>query len=226
MGLGYQGNADWRDMSEYVVHFTKGSDGSDAYDTMMRILWLGAIQARNVFGMARKMAHVTHSQACACFSEIPLEYLARLTNRRESLYGLALRKEFVTGAGGGPVWYVEHQSPLAAWVDQVKNTALNPFVADHPIWRLTPFIERPGDYDGATYRFEWEREWRVPGGIGFAPADVAFLFIPEELHGAAADFFRDAYEENTGPAYFCPYIDPRWGVDQLQAAFAQVDGSA
>jgi hypothetical protein len=226
MALGYRGNADWRDMSEYVVHFTKGADGSNGYDTLLRILWTGAIEARSVFGMARNMVYVAHTQAAACFSEIPLEYLDRLTNRRESCYGLAFRKEFVIASGGGPVWYVEHPSLLGGWVEAVKDTALNPsFVPDHPVWRITPFIERPGDYNGATYRFEWEREWRVPGGLCFTPDRVAFLFLPESDHQAAYGFFHDAYEQNTGPAYFCPYIDPGWDAERLQQAFAQVSGS-
>jgi hypothetical protein len=43
MGLGYRGNDAWRDMSEYVVHFTKGADASAGYDTLLRILWSGVI---------------------------------------------------------------------------------------------------------------------------------------------------------------------------------------
>ena len=41
MGLGYRGNDTWRDMSEYVVHFTSGADGSDGYDAVMGILGCG-----------------------------------------------------------------------------------------------------------------------------------------------------------------------------------------
>lgn len=225
MVLGFRGNAAWRDMSEYLVHFTKGTDGADGYQALLGILGSGTIEARNAFGMARNMVHVSHTQACACFSEIPLEYLARLTDRRGSYFGLAFRKETVTAAGGGPVWYVEHPSMLGDWVEGVKDLALDPFVNDHPVWRLTPFVERPGDYGGSSYRFEWEREWRVPGGMRFTPDQVAFLFIPEELHQAAGEFFRDAYQQNSGPAYFCPYIDPRWNHERLQHAFARVAGS-
>lgn len=159
------------------------------------------------------------------FSEIPLECLDRLTDRRASYYGLAFRKEFIIGAGGGPVWYVEYPSSPGGWVDATKDTALDPFVPDHPIWHLTPFIERPGIYGSANYRFEWEREWRVPGGLGFTPDDVAFLFIPEELHEAARNFFSAAHEQHAGPAYFCPYVDPRWDADRLQHSFSAVAGS-
>jgi hypothetical protein len=222
MAFGYRGNDTWRDMSEFVVHFTSGGDDSDGYNDVIDILGSGVIEARNEFGMARKMTKVEPTQECACFSEIPLEYLDRLTERRGSLYGLAFRKEFITAAGGGPVWYVEQASTLGRWVEATKDTALDPFVADHPIWHLTPFIERPGKYGRTEYRFEWEREWRVPGGLPFTPADVAFLFIPERLHEAALKFFSEAYEQNTGPAYLCPYIDPKWDLDQLHEEFAKV----
>jgi hypothetical protein len=47
--------------------------------------------------------------------------------------------------------------------------------------------------------------------------DVAFLFIPEDKHSAAWCFFGDAVHENIGPGYFCPYIDPRWSIEQVKA---------
>jgi hypothetical protein len=57
------------------------------------------------------------------------------------------------------------------------------------IWKQTPFVDFPGTYGSAQYRFEWEREWRVPHGVTFQPDDVAFLFIPESLLGKARSFF-------------------------------------
>ena len=81
------------------------------------------------------------------------------------------------------------------------------------IWRITPFA----DYTAPNYHFEWEREWRVPGGMQFAPGDVAFLFVPEELHPAAATFLGGG-GGGAGPAYVCPLLDPLWTDDQIQAA--------
>lgn len=48
------------------------------------------------------------------------------------------------------------------------------------------------------------------------------LFIPEELHAAARSFFVGHLAANTGPAYLCPYIDPRWDMARIQAAVAAV----
>jgi hypothetical protein len=75
------------------------------------------------------------------------------------------------------------------------------------IWKLTPFVDFPGTYGSAQYRFEWEREWRVPHGLTLQPDDVAFLFVPESLLGKARSFFDEHHRNGTGPA-FCPYIDP------------------
>ena len=58
----------------------------------------------------------------------------------------------------------------------------------------------------------------MPGGLRFHPDDVAFLFIPEEFHERARQFFVDAREGNTGPAYLCPYIDPGWERERVLTA--------
>ena len=45
-----------------------------------------------------------------CFSEIPLDQLGRLVQRR-SLYGIGFSKSYILSRGGGPVWYVQYASP-------------------------------------------------------------------------------------------------------------------
>ncbi len=91
-----------------------------------------------------------------------------------------------------------------------------------PLWRLTPFVDFPGEYGPTEYRFEWEREWRVPGELTFGPDDVAFLFIPESFHAAARTFFEGHLADHSGPAYLCPYVDPTWDMPRVQTAFAAV----
>ncbi|WP_410803100.1 hypothetical protein [Paraburkholderia sp. SIMBA_053] len=81
---------------------------------------------------------------------------------------------------------------------------------DHPVWRITAMIDATGVYGLTSYEYEWEREWRHIGNLMFEPEDVAFLFIPEVVHGQARAFFSYAYHENLGPAYFCPFIDAKW----------------
>lgn len=58
MALGYRGNASWRDMSEYVVHFTKDLVGTSAYDSMLGILSEGRLRTGEPLGAARKLMAV------------------------------------------------------------------------------------------------------------------------------------------------------------------------
>jgi len=220
--FGYRGNPDWRDMSEYAVHFTKPSGATDAYNVMLKILWEGRITATGPLGAARNLSELVESQKSACFSEIPLDMLARLIERR-SLYGIGFRQDVLAARGGARVWYLDKDTPAAtSFQEVVREAMVGGIEPDDAIWKITPFVDNPGDYGGTQYRFEWEREWRVPGGLSFGPVDVAFLFIPGELHAAARGFFEEALRENTGPAYLCPYVDPRWEMTQIQAALVPV----
>jgi hypothetical protein len=81
----------------------------------------------------------------------------------------------------------------------------------HPTWRLTPFVDFPGAYGATAYRFEWEREWRVPAGLAFGPDDVAFLFIPEGLHAAARTFFEGHLADPFRPGVSLPLCRPELG---------------
>ena len=83
---------------------------------------------------------------------------------------------------------------------------------DDPIWKLTPLV----DHTAPNYHFEWEREWRRPGGLRFAPDDVAFLFVPDQddEHERAKRFFETG-GDGAGPAYSCPVLDPLWDAEKL-----------
>ena len=253
--MGFRGHDDWRDMSDYVVHFTKPpkGDGTTAtsaqpanpgrltlrelleqmnqqqaldatgYTQMMSILYSGELRTGAApLGAARKLYELDHSQRVVCFSEIPLDTLDRLVERR-SRYGIGFRKDLLAGKGGTPLWYVDADSPQAAAIREIIKTkiagGINP--AD-PFWKLTPFIDHPGIYNGWPYRFEWEREWRVAGPVTFTPEEVAFLFIPEECHDDARQFFADVTIEHSGPVYKCAYIDPAWSIEQIEQALVAV----
>lgn len=202
-----QNQAGWRDMSDYVVHFAKDHAGRTAYDNMMGILSSGTIRAMNPFGIARTFAPDAASQKAACFSEIPLHQLDRLAEARSS-YGIVFRKDFVIHRGGNPILYAYQNRPVSQAIRSLM--AMGAGDARHPVWRLTPFVDAPGTYGVSPYFFEWEREWRIIGDFRFEPENVAFLIIPEDLHEAAKSFFETVRDDNTGPAYDCPFIDPYW----------------
>ena len=119
---------------------------------------------------------------------------------------------------------------LTAYVALVRRARLEPgeWVLVHgaagdpaaPVWNLAPFVDLPGTYGVSTYLFEWEREWRHVGDLPFAETDPAFLIIPETLHDAARAFFASAKLDHVGPSYECPFIDPYWDENKIEAALS------
>lgn len=253
--MGYRGHDDWRDMSDYAVHFTKpisdaeigdppappkrkgqlglgelvakieyeGRKDRSGYSPWISILGAGKLRpGSKPLGVARQIPELIDHHCVVCFSEIPLDMLDRLIERR-SLYGVGFRKDFLVARGGAPLWYLDKDSPQGQLVyDLVQSRAREEIDPEDPLWRLTPFIDNPGNYKGKQYRFEWEREWRVVGELDFEPDDVTFLFLPEDEHEKARQFFADVEIEHSGPAYHCAYIDPRWEIDRIQDALTNV----
>jgi hypothetical protein len=246
--LGYRGHDDWTDMTEYLVHFVKEGgkrpplpedahphfkfarelqgDELTPYWVMLSVLWdLHLKPGSGTWGAARKDARLGDSQRAVCLAEVPLPFVGRIADRRESPYGLGFTQEFVRKHGGGRVWYLDKDEPLALAFQQTLRAHAVDFDADDDFWKLTPFVDVTGFFPSGggvrPRRFEWEREWRVPGpqGLPFTPDDVAFLFIPEEQHVAARDFF-DSYGNVTGPSFECPFIDPHWDEVTIQHALA------
>lgn len=218
-------DAQWADLSEYLVHFTRDSGDASAYENMLSILSSGTLEARNDFGAARSAAPAA-TQRCVCFSEIPLHQLKRLADRRSD-YGVGFTKSFLAASGAAPVWYPPLGTRTAQAVASMVRAASSQSTADAPaLWDMTPFIDVVGRYpNGARFEFEWEREWRLVGNLDIRPADTALLIIPDSLHSAARSFFRDTQREDTGPTYECAFIDPRWDAQRTGAAMSSAPGS-
>lgn len=201
--------SEWEDLSNFLVHFTKQEEDGDDYNKIMSILGNRKLKALNPFGIAKSKGR--EDQNVTCFSEIPPGYWKRIIKRRKTKFGIAFHRRFILERGGIPVWYLCNQSNAYNSVIDLINNADN----DNPIWNITPFIDAPGLYGNSRYEFEWEREWRIAGDLCFLENNVAFLLIPEEKHSAALSFFSDVYDKNEGPAYFCPYIDPKWSRKKI-----------
>ena len=223
MKLGLGKNAHWSDMSDYVVHFTKPSlADATGYTTMLRILSGGLLlPGPEPFGIGRKEPGLRDAHKSVCFSEVPLDQLSRIVDRRRCSYGIAFHKDFLIRNGGAPVWYVNWDSPqhesIRSLIERARSTT--PKESD-PVWRLTPLVDVTGKKPGAPYdyEFQWEREWRKPGPIGFTTWDVSALFIPEDQHKAAREFFDTAERDQTGPNYKCTFLDGKWGAAEIEAA--------
>lgn len=212
----YRGN-DWPDMSEYVVHLTKGSDPRTAFYS---ILTSGVIRASSASGIARDVHGM--GQVAACFSEIPVREVDRLADRY-SPYGLGFHHKTLIRQRGARVWYVELDEFTANRLVSLRDhhVALND--PTDPFWDVAPFIDRPGIYgNGTPYRFEWEREWRVPREeMWFGAVEIAFLFAPEEEHATLTGWLPTTPVANDKKVITPPIFDPRWSDDRLYTAFAQ-----
>ncbi|SMQ71901.1 hypothetical protein [Agreia sp. VKM Ac-1783] len=201
--LGFRGDPKWRDMSDYLVHFT-------SRESLLSILNDLRIEGRNQFGWFRTDNATANLRMSACFSEVPIDQIDRLAARR-GRYGIGFRRTFVQSKGGGRVWYAEELQRELLF-DAFKHIYRTDPARINPLWKLTPF------FDGISpaYDFAWEREWRVPGGLSFELSQVAFLVRPRVsdagneflehpapcvplLTSEAMEFWEEAFEALGGP---------------------------
>ncbi len=186
------------DQSDFLIHLV---GKNEPYNTFMSILSSGIIESKNSFGFKKAV----HKKKSICFSEIPPFYLQKLVSRRYN-HGIAFKKDWLLEKGAQRVWYVEKDSKVHSSLIHISDNS-HGAVKEH-FFNLAPFIDIPGEYENSTYRFEWEREWRIVGDLSFTPDDVEFLILPSDVHERARDFFADAESEQIGPNYDCPYYDP------------------
>ncbi|WP_165969328.1 abortive infection system antitoxin AbiGi family protein [Actinomadura sp. KC06] len=196
-------------MSEYLVHLTNQA-------AFQRILTDGELRAsRKPFGAARHVRDVEIAQQSVCLSEIPLDYLSRLVDRRGQ-FGVGYAKRAVAMAGGAPVWYLRKDSPVAdefkRLVENARGDDGSPTSQNDPVWNLTPYIDFPGPYWDTEYEFEWEREWRIEG-LKVNTDEVRFLFAPERHHHETARLWSG------GPTP--AMIDTTWPMDRIQDVLAK-----
>lgn len=205
--LGYLGNPNWRDMSEYVAHLTD-SEGFKG------ILEQKSISASGAFGTARNVTGVP-PQSCCCMSEIPLDHLSRLS--KHGTFGLGFRKDRVRAAGGAPVWYLWRDTPAADYVSElVRQKMIGGVDPGDPLWRITPFVENPGSGEWGRYKFDWEREWRIPQDYSFEYEEIEFLVIPgSKRQQRASDYATSERARGWDPAIFA--LD--WTMEELQQLF-------
>ncbi|MEV8174960.1 hypothetical protein [Microbacterium sp. NPDC079176] len=184
--VGFRGDPKWRDMSDYLVHFTKR-------DALLNILDAGHVEARNQFGWGRNDGATSHLRMSTCLSEVPVDQIERIASRRGH-YGIGFRRDFIQSLGGARVWYAEE--PQRTLLFETFGPLYRTDTArENGLWKLTPFIDdvTPG------YDFTWEREWRVPGGVRFDLSDVQFLVLPR---GEDKELFRN-------PAPDVPLLSPQ-----------------
>ena len=235
--LGAKADPKWRDMSDYLVHFTTDENA------LLSILGDAKIRAINAYGWFRTDPPTRHLHLSACFSEIPLDHLGRLVARRGH-YAIGFRRDFVRRNGGARVWYLDEPGLQRQLFDAFHELRPRDPHRTNGMWHLSAFIDKVGE----NYDFSWEREWRVPGGLSFEPENVAFLILPDGTSptlfvndsGDAPAFrsdlgdFWDRVVDELGTAldrqveqFLAAYVDPvnvlSWDEGYVWAGFTQYD---
>lgn len=128
------------DISNFVIHFTKGDSKEAAFETLMKIIREETLLGSNTW--------IRGGFNCVCFSEAPLENLQDgLVNAdyysNYSPFGIMVDKKWLYEQGGRPVIYEPDEE-----YDMLPKSHR---------WRhmrYEPHREPPID-------FLWEREWRI-----------------------------------------------------------------
>ncbi|MBV9154659.1 MAG: hypothetical protein JO097_00220, partial [Acidobacteriaceae bacterium] len=143
------------DISDKLIHFTKGNSWKDAFGTLRKIM----SERRLLSGNYR----IRGGYDCVCFTEAPLKafadrFFAQLAPSRYAPFGLMFNKSFVFAAGGRPVIY-EPESEFMVLPEEIRWRHV----------RYEPTSEDPVD-------FTWEREWRIRcEEFPFSTADAVII---------------------------------------------------
>ena len=181
-----------RDISQFLVHFTKASGVESAYDVLR-----GILRKKRVLGSSRR---VRGGRTCVSFSEAPLGALEHgLINStgftRYSAYGLQFEKEWIFSLGGRPVIY-EPEREFA----QLSKT--------HQ-WRHVRL-----ELGKRTVDLTWEREWRLPRTeLRFSERDVTVVLPNDE---ARDRFIHDVENDSSHEAEAWTVVlgDEAWALDR------------
>ena len=207
------------DMSPFVVHFTRDAYPHSAYEVCKIILDQKVLKAKNAFGTGKEYAPCPKS---VCFSEAKLTELKRVCKKRSKLgygYGLGFHKEFIVAKGGGPILYAYKDTPHSKVFRELVEAAQSNI--NDPIWKLAPFVDRPGWYQGILrdrkYFFEWEREWRHVGDLTFLETDLSFVILPENEHANLRSYLSDVSRCENLPRYqSVPFVCLEWEDSKIK----------
>ncbi len=148
------------DISDKVIHFTRGASYDDALINLLTIVGEGRLLGGA--GMIRG------GYRCVCFTEAPLPAVAGGFVNTESFsryspFGLMFDKSWLYAKGGRPVIY-QPDIDFNALPEEMRWRHV----------RYEPVTAPPID-------FTWEREWRIrTDRLNFSPANAAIVVPNEE----------------------------------------------
>lgn len=160
------------DLSNYLIHFTKGSDENDvegAFQNLKSIIKSQTIVAND--------GDIRGKYKCVCFTEAPIDCLKLSSgivcydgNQRYSNFGIMIPKMDIYNLGGRPAIYTdskdfeylpEHMKYRYVRFEPLKNTGISNSKCD----------------------FTWEREWRIKKSIHFNELSNYEIIVPTNSLG-------------------------------------------
>jgi hypothetical protein len=218
------------DLSTFLVHLTRAGGGRSARDNLISIIQSHMIEARTPFGPAVQLltraGQPTNTQHCVCFTETPLEHVSLLAQPIDGRdmsfepYGIAITRKQGRGEGVNPVWYLD-MTPGHSWLTNsvaaiVEEAIERGAYTDHPMARLTPFMDWMGVWETRRKEFWWEREWRHHGPFMLPMTYIALA--PEVDHQQLATVV-----EYQSPATRVSFVDPAWSLEMIIGRLAGFD---
>ena len=141
------------DISDHLIHWTKGECEWDAFYTLFKIIQDGEIKSSS--NMIKGSFNVI------CFTEAP-EIEFHKKKSRYSSFGIRVSKKWIYHKGGRPVIY--------------QPTSEYSLLPDFLKWRHVSYdlLSEP------VIDFSWEREWRISSDkLSFSPHEITII-IPND----------------------------------------------
>lgn len=123
------------DISDYLVHWTKGDSYEEAAKTLLQIIFDDEVKGGNGF--------IKGQYICVCFTEAPLSVFHNKDGKYKP-FGIEMAKRDIFSLGGRPVIY-QTDSEFWCLPEQMR-------------WRHVGYDPLKA---GGYHDFTWEREWRV-----------------------------------------------------------------
>ncbi len=194
------------DITDRLIHFTKGPTLEDAYVTLRKI-----IATRTLKGGT---GYIRGGYECVCFTEAPRECLSEgLVNNslysKYSPFGIMFHKSEIFTRGGRPVIYQPHEE--------------YDYLGESHKWRHVT-LNLSSEYE--IIDLSWEREWRIHASkLSFDEATVAIIVADQTwaerlIHDLNEDVFTTVMTYsmimNFSYAQQMYWIDPKWHVITLR----------
>jgi hypothetical protein len=146
------------DISDYLIHFTKGTSQNEAFENLCSIATERCLRGN--------VNHIKGEYRCICFSEAPLTALSNgLVNpnyySKYSPFGVMVPKRWLYAQGGRPIIY-QSDNEFYELPEAIRWRHV----------RYEPASSNPID-------FTWEREWRVQCPYLHIAPEIARLIVPD-----------------------------------------------